>query len=209
MIDDPPTDRSHAPTDQNRSRSIEAAVLRVARRLLAQGGVRQLTMEAVSAETGIAKTTLYRRWGSKEDLALAVVLDMTRHVVASPADGDVRTSLVAYLDKAITSLRTTLMGSVMQGLASDLATHPELRDKFHTRVVALRRAHLDELVRAGIQRGELRPTVDVDLLHDLLFGPVYYRLLVSRGPLDPELAAQIVDAVIPSLRRPPPRPKAT
>ncbi len=188
---------------------MEQAVLSVARRLLAQGGVRQLTMEAVAAETGIAKTTLYRRWGSKEELALAVVLDMTREVVAAPADGDIRTSLIAYLDAAITTLRTTLMGSVMQGLASDLATNPELRDEFHTRVVALRRAHLDELVRAGIQRGELRRTVDVDLLHDLLFGPVYYRLLVSGGPLDPGLAAQIVDAVIPSLRRTPRRPKTS
>ena len=181
-------------------------MLRAARRLLAQGGVRQLTMEAVSADTGIAKTTLYRRWGSKEELALAVVLDMTRDVVATPVAGDTRTSLITYIDTAITSLRTTLMGSVMQGLASDLATHPELRDKFQTRVVALRRAHLDALVRAGIQRGELRRTVDVDLLHDLLFGPVYYRLLVSGGPLDPDLAAHIVDAVIPSLRRTPRRP---
>jgi AcrR family transcriptional regulator len=158
-------------------------------------------MQSVSTETGIAKTTLYRRWGSKEDLALAVVLDMTREVVATPADGDIRTSLIAYLDAAVTSLRSTLMGSVMQGLASDLATNPELREKFHTRVVALRRAHLDELVRTGIQRGELRRTVDVDLLHDLLFGPVYYRLLVSGGPLGPGLAADIVDAVIPSVKR--------
>ncbi len=166
-------------------------------------------MEAVSAETGVAKTTLYRRWGSKEDLALAVVLDMTREVVATPADGDVRTSLIAYLDAAIASLRSTVMGRVMQGLASDLATNPQLRDEFHTRVVALRRAHLDELVRAGIQRRELRRSVDVDLLHDLLFGPVYYRLLVSGGPLGSELAAEIVDAVIPSLRPAARRPKTS
>ena len=188
---------------------MESAVLEVARRLLAEGGVKQLTMEAVSAESGIAKTTMYRRWRSKEELALAVVLDMTREVVATPVDVDIRTALIAYLDAAITSLRTTLMGSVMQGLASDLATHPELRDAFRTQIVALRRAHLEELIRAAIQRGEVRRTVDVDLLHELLFGPVYYRLLVSGRPLEPELAEQIVDAVLPSLRGTRRRPRSS
>lgn len=172
-----------------------------ARRLLAEGGVSHLTMEAVSAECGIAKTTLYRRWRSKQELALAVVLDMTREVVASPVGLDVRSALIAYLDAAVASLRTSLMGSVMQGLASDLATDPALREAFRTRVVALRRAHLDELLQGAIARGEVRRDIDVELIHELLFGPVYYRLLVSGNPLAPELAEQIVDAVMPSIRR--------
>jgi hypothetical protein len=56
------------------------------------------------------------------------------------------------------------------------------------------------VVERAAKRGELRPGVDVDLVHELLFGPVYYRLLLSGGALDEGLAERIVDAVLPSIR---------
>ncbi len=183
-----------APT---RAVSVETAALEAARELLAADGVKGLTIERVAANTGIAKTTLYRRWRSKEDLALAVVLDMARTAVAAPASGDVRTALVNYLSTAVNLLRSTLMGRVMQGLASDLATDPEMASAFRAEVGSLRQSHLAELVRRGIDQGELRPDIDVALLQDLLFGPIYYRLLFTGLPLDEHLAGQIVDAVVP------------
>ena len=88
----------------------------------------------------------------------------------------------------------------MQGLVSELATNEELSQAFRDQVVALRVAEVRKIVRRGIKRGELRKDTDVDLLHELLFGPVYYRLLLSGGPLDRKLAGQIVDAVLPGFR---------
>ncbi len=158
-----------------------------------------LTIEGVSARTGIAKTTLYRRWRSKEDLALAVVLDMARTAIAAPTHSDIRQALISYLGAATTILRTTLMGRVMQGLASDLATDPAMADAFRAEVGALRSTHLNELVQWGVEAGQLRADVDVALLQDLLFGPIYYRLLFSGTPLQEDLAQRIVDAVLPSI----------
>ncbi|HMJ00716.1 MAG TPA: TetR-like C-terminal domain-containing protein [Gaiellaceae bacterium] len=54
-------------------------------------------------------------------------------------------------------------------------------------------------VERGIERGDLRLDVDPELAHELLFGPVYYRLLLSGAPLDRKLAKRIVDAVLPAL----------
>ncbi len=167
--------------------------------MLAAEGVKGLTIEAVAARTGIAKTTLYRRWRSKRELALAVVLDMASAAIAAPPEADVRAALTGYVSAATTILRTTLMGRVMQGLASDLATDPELATAFRAEVVALRQGHLEQLVARGIATGQLRAGVDVALLQDLLFGPVYYRLLFSGAPLDDDLAASIVDAVLPAI----------
>lgn len=182
-----------------RHTGVERAALTAAFEQLAAGGVKGLTIEGVAARTGIAKTTLYRRWRSKEDLALAVLLEMTRAATFAPAGEDVRTGLISYLDAVITILRDTPHGRVMQGLASDLATDPQMADAFRREVVALRQANLVELLQHGVGTGQLRPDVDLALVQDLLFGPVYYRLLFSGHPLEPDLAGRIVDGILPWL----------
>ena len=174
----------------------EKAILDATRELLAEGGVRKLTVEGVAARSGVAKTTIYRRWRGKHELALAVLIDMVEQVVATPDLGDTRAELVSFVDAAVQILGTTLMGRVMQGLVSDLASDPGLATAFEERVVAIRIAEADRLLARGIERGDLRPDTDVELAHELLFGPVYYRLLLSGAPLDAGLAGRVVDATM-------------
>jgi hypothetical protein len=65
--------------------------------------------------------------------------------------------------------------------------------------VAARIHELGRVLERGIERGEIRADADQAFVHDLLFGPVYYRLLLSGGSLDDDLAARIVDAVLPGI----------
>jgi AcrR family transcriptional regulator len=184
----------------SRSARTERAILDATRELLSEAGVRHLTVEKVAARSGVAKTTIYRRWRSKDDLALAVLIDFVQSIVAVPRGDGVRAELTALLRGAVNSLGTTIMGRVMQGLVSELATNDDLSLAFREQVVALRVSEVRKIVKRGIKRGELRKDTDVDLLHELLFGPVYYRLLLSGGPLDRKLAGQIVDAVLPGFQ---------
>jgi AcrR family transcriptional regulator len=177
-----------------------AEILDAARELLAEIGVRALTVEGVAARAGVAKTTIYRRWRSKDELAFAVLIDMVEQFVATPDLGDTRDELVAFVAAAVRILGTTLMGRVMQGLVSDLAADPELARAFQERVVATRVAEVHRLVELGIARGDLRPDTDRELFHELLFGPVYYRLMLSGAPLDEGLAGRIVDGVLPGFK---------
>ena len=189
-----------------RHSGVERTVLTDALEQLADGGVKALTIEGVSARTGISKTTLYRRWRSKEDLALAVLLEMARMATTTaPVHDDVRPGLVSYLRAVIAILRDTPFGRVMQGLVSDLATDPEMGHVFRAEVVALRQEHLAELVQQGIDRGTLRDDLDPSLLQELVFGPVYYRLLFSGLPFEDDLAERIVDSVLPGMLAPPDR----
>ena len=174
------------------------AIIDATRELLAESGVRGLTVEGVAARAGVAKTTIYRRWRSKDELALAVLIDMVEHVVSVPDLGDTRAELVAFVDGAVRILGSTLMGRVMQGLVSDLAADPELAAAFRERVVAARVAEVRRLAQRGIERGDLRAETDLELLHELLFGPIYYRLLLSGAPLEDGLAERVVDAVLPA-----------
>jgi AcrR family transcriptional regulator len=178
---------------RERSRT-ETAILQATRELLAEGGVHQLTVEGVARRAGVAKTTIYRRWRGKHELALAVLIDMVETVAAVPDLGDTRRELVTFVDATVRILGSTLMGRVMQGLVSDLAHDPHLARAFQERVVALRVAEVRRVVERGIERGDLRPDTDIELAHELLFGPVYYRLLLSGASLDEHLGSHIVDA---------------
>src|SRR6202035_1447083 len=96
------------------------AILKATREILGQRGVHGLTVEGVAERSGVAKTTIYRRWRSKEDLALAALLEViqqeppaVRHV------GNTRTALSAYLRRLIDNLNSKLYGRIVRGLISD------------------------------------------------------------------------------------------
>jgi AcrR family transcriptional regulator len=180
-------------------RDTKAAILDATRELLVEVGVHGLTIEGVAARAGVAKTTIYRRWRSKDELALAVLIDMVEDVVQTPDLGDTRKELIHFVDAAVRILGSTLMGRVMQGIVSDLAANPDLATAFRERVVAVRLAEVRRLVERGVERGDIRPDVDVELAHELLFGPVYYRLLLSGAPLRKGIGERIVDAVLKAL----------
>jgi AcrR family transcriptional regulator len=177
----------------------KTAILNATRELLVEVGVHGLTIEGVAVRAGVAKTTIYRRWRSKDELALAVLIDMVEDVVATPDFGETRKELTHFVGASVRILGSTLMGRVMQGIVSDLAANPDLAQAFRECVVTMRVSEVRRLLERGIERGDIRPDVDIELAHELLFGPVYYRLLLSGAPLDKGLAERIVDAVLKAL----------
>jgi len=175
-------------------------ILGATRGILAESGMGALTVEAVAARAGVAKTTIYRRYRSRHDLAMAVLVDMIRTVTAIPDLGDTRRELVQLLRGTLLVLGETLMGRVMQGLVPELANDAQLSHAFRDEVMTVRRTEVARVLERGVARGDLRPDPDVTLVHELLFGPVYYRLLLSGEPLEPVFADRIVDALLPGLR---------
>src|SRR3954447_13304576 len=89
-----------------------AVILDATRELLSEGGVQSLTVEGVAARAGVAKTTIYRRWRSRDELAFAVLLELVE-LLAVPDVGDTRAELVYLVDGVVRVLGTTLIGAVM------------------------------------------------------------------------------------------------
>lgn len=175
----------------------EESILEATREILAKEGVQGLTIEGVAARSGVAKTTIYRRWRSKHDLALAVLIVMVEQQVESSHDlGDTRAELVAFVNRAIKILNTTLMGRVMQGLVSDFAADPELAKAFREKVVTRRVEELTRILERAITRGKIRRDAEIEIANELLFGPVYYRLFLSGKPLNRDFAERAVDAFL-------------
>jgi hypothetical protein len=102
----------------------------------------------------------------------------------------------------IAVLRSTLMSSVIRGLTSEIAGNGELSHTYRDEIIEPRLAQLALVIRRGVERGDLRPDTDVRLAHELLVGPVFYRLLFSGQPLDDDLGPRITDAVLRALAAP-------
>src|SRR5262249_37154860 len=181
-----------------RAERSKQAILAATRELLPEdGGVRSLTVEAVAARSGVAKTTIYRRWRDKWELALdAVMIDILPQF-AEPVDvGDTRKELLTFINSVVKMLSAQPFGPAMQALVSEIATQPELAREYRELVVEPRRATLRPVIERGIARGDLRPDADVRLGHEFLVGPIYYRLLFSGGPLDRKLGGRLVDGIL-------------
>jgi AcrR family transcriptional regulator len=178
--------------DRRRARS-EKAILDAARALIAERGVEGLTVEGVAARSGVAKTTIYRRWRDKDELALAILVDATDKISAPPDRGDTRKELLTFVRTAKQIIQS---GGIYPGLVSDIATKPHLARVYREQIVDKRLAEVKVVVDRGIARGDLRPDTDVRVVHELLVGPLFYRLLFSGAPLNASHANQIVDAVM-------------
>jgi AcrR family transcriptional regulator len=159
-------------------------------------GVPGLTVEGVAARSGVAKTTIYRRWRDKDELALAAVWNDLAGLPAPTDVGDTRAELLAFLEPLVTILRTPLLGGVIRGLASEIAQERELSGAYREQFIEPRLTRLGEVIRRGVDRGDLRADTDARLAHELLVGPVFYRLLFSGQPLDDGLAARVTVAVL-------------
>ena len=191
-----------SPKSDRRSERSKQAILDATRELLAEeGGVRSLTIEAVAARSGVAKTTIYRRWRDKWELALdAAMIDMLS-TFDDPIDvGETREELITVVNSAIRTLGSKPYGPAMQGLASEVATDPELARVYQEYVVDPRRRQIEAVVERGIERGDLRPDTDPRLFQELLIGAIYYRLLFSGPPLDRKLGPWLVDAILDGFR---------
>ena len=177
----------------SRTQRTEAAILDATRKLLAEGGVGALTIEGVAARSGVAKTTIYRRWSDKDELALAVLVDATESVRTPPDVGDTRKELLTFVT---TATRIISQNGTFAGLASEIATRPALARMYQERVVDVRLREVGEVIARGIERGDLRADTNVRLAHEMLVGPRIYRLLFSGAPLDRRHVTQVVDAVM-------------
>ncbi|MDT2005621.1 TetR/AcrR family transcriptional regulator [Rhodococcus opacus] len=183
--------------DKRRART-QRAVLHATRELLAENGFGNLTVEGVAARSGVAKTTIYRRYRSKNDLALAVLLDMVGEVSTQPYAADTWSELVTLVDRTVELMCTSLMGLVMKGLVSEVAADPELARVYRDQVVSHRLADVSALVERGISRGELRADLDPEMVTDLLLGPIYYRFFLSGAPMDDGFGQRLVTTLRPS-----------
>ncbi len=184
-----------------RPRSLEAdeAILEAAVDVFAEVGLESLTMEGVAARAGVSKNTVYRRYPNKLDLVVSVVRCYTNVGAPPPDTGTTRGDVHDLVEGLVAILTETPIGRMLPILVAVRTRVPEL-DVAYAEIVAEKRARHAVVVRRGIERGDFRAGVDVDVVVDAFTSPTFYRFLVTNAPLDAAFVAS-------SLPPPPPPPR--
>jgi AcrR family transcriptional regulator len=185
-----------------RDRAAHSAVLTAAADLLNEGGLPAVTVESVSARSGVSKPTIYRYWTNRTAVAIdAFAQHMGGHVPLADT-GDPRRDLTEQVRRVAAFYRTqagTVFAQLLAATTTDSQAAAQLRDRF----LVARRAEVARLWQRAVELGQARPEISADLAIDVLFSPIVYRLLVGHASFGPAEAGQFADAALNGLLHPP------
>src|SRR5271163_4363989 len=187
--------RGKRPPGRPRSEEARLAILRSTLKLLGKSGFSELTIEAVAAHAGVGKATVYRWWSNKAALIADAFASSTTRKLHFPDTGSVCTDMsqqMRQLIKVFRGRRGRIVSAILGGGQSD----PDLIAAFRERFLWPRRQEAYATLRRGIARGELRKDVDMDLLLDSLYGPIYMRFLIKHDKLTPDFVDGLCELVL-------------
>jgi AcrR family transcriptional regulator len=182
-----------APVRRGRGRpraAVDDAVHAATLRLLAEDGYQRLSMGAVAREAGISKPALYRRYPSKADLVTATLAARTATVRPVLPD-DTRAALHRLLRGAAAALGTPGTLTILGSLLAQARDDPALVERFRDRFFRPQRAVVHGVLRRGVERGEVDPEADVEVVDAMLFGS-----LLARASLGEPITDAWLDRVI-------------
>src|SRR5207302_10016301 len=143
------------PRGRPRSDRAHQAIIDAALQMLIDEGFADLALERVAACAGVGKATIYRRWASKEALALDLLMQLASPHITIEDVGDTRAELLSAVTNALHAVNDTPFGPVIRALLSQIAINPLLGDPFRASVVQARRAEIARVVARGVDRGDL------------------------------------------------------
>ena len=185
-----------APVRVSRKARVRSAVLAAASDVLRSEGYAGLTMERVAADSGVAKTTLYRTWPTKAALCMDLYLDVAERELRDPDTGDVAGDLKTIAETVINLQKRTVAGPAFIGLIAEAQISPDTRSAFLAEFAEKRRELTRLVLRRAIERGEIQPDTDIDLVIDIVGGATMFRLLQGHAPLTRRFSDALVEMVL-------------
>jgi AcrR family transcriptional regulator len=179
---------------RRRDPAADARILEAALEMLETGGYAALRLDDLARRAAVAKTTILRRWPSKAAVAAAGVERLALQSIDVPDSGTLHGDLHALVHGAVDTFARG-RGQFVPRLLREAGHHPEITDLLDAVLHTRRQAYRRVLARA-IARGELDPSVDQELLIDMLIGPLWTRLLITRDPVPGEYLDANVEAVL-------------
>ena len=184
-----------------RSETARKAVLAAAAELLLDRGLPGVSMDAVAERARVSKATIYRWWPTKETLALDMLFNEWSAVTPQHYEsGSLRIDLLALLRAWSRLASGRPYGRVVAALIMEGQTDPSFSAEYQRRMVEPRRDQARAIFAAAIGRGEIPAETKVEVAIDLIYGPLYHRLLHGHAPLDDQFVDDIVDMALRGIR---------
>lgn len=177
-----------------RSEAARQAILRTAHDMLVAEGLGRLTIEAVAERARVGKPTIYRYWKNAQELAMAALMVGEPGPEPSASSGRTREKLYRQMDNLLAIFSTPRGRQIALTMA---AAEPdsEMAKAFRTRVMLEQREAGRAILAEAEAQGEIHPVADIETILDMLYAPVFYRLLVGHLPLSERFGRAVVDTV--------------
>jgi len=172
---------------------VRADVMELVSRVMIDEGLGALTVERVSRESGVSRTTIYKVWPSVGALALDGFFHAVEPQLAFPDTGDIRADLTVQLHHFVEVMTATPAGRILRELVGRAQTDPELSAEFRRLYSSERRRLAVSRLRAAQEAGQLRADLDLESVVDQLWGAVYNRLLTPDQPVTELFTDTLVD----------------
>ena len=182
---------------RTRDEAARRRVLDSARDLVSRFGPRAVTVAQIAASAGVAKQTIYRWWPSKSSVIMEALIELT-----DPDPGDLPDSTyeaVRLQMRRVARMFASRNGELIRELVAESQGDPALARDFRDRFFAHRRARGAVALDKGIASGELPPDLDIEDALDVIYGPLWLRLLVGHRPLSQASADQLLDLAWPGV----------
>ncbi|MFI5660640.1 TetR/AcrR family transcriptional regulator [Streptomyces sp. NPDC051684] len=153
---------------------------------LASAGYARMSIEGIARRAGVGKTAVYRRWKSKLHLVLDLVSAIAVQGLPAPDTGSLEADLRLLYEVTARALRHPVAGQIIPDLQAEAARNPEIAEALQKALREGQHGVASGIVRAAVERGELREGLDEELALDLISGPLYWRTVVVRAPKLPK-----------------------
>jgi len=189
-----------APRARGRPRSDRArrAILRAARELIDEQGPAALTMEGIAARAGVGKPTVYRWWPDRHSVAMAALME-SEAVAAAPGGRSPLASLRKQLERVV-EVFATPVGRAVATMIAAADSDSEIAKAFRNHFILARREEGRTLLEAALRDGELRRDANIEVALDMIYGALFFRLLMGHAPLDAAAARLILKEALQGLR---------
>jgi AcrR family transcriptional regulator len=181
-----------------RCQAARESILETTARLLRNSSVRELAIESIAREAGVGKATIYRWWPNKAAIVIDAFFSEAAPLTNFPAASSASEAIQAQCAKLIEVLNGPL-GTVLAQIIGEGQSNEDVLAKFREVFLRHRRAEFIALYDRGVREGVFKPGLDVELAADLVYGPVWFRLLVAHQPLDEKFAEQLPNLAVAAL----------
>lgn len=184
-----------------RPRSLETkhSILTAAYELLIEKGFNAITIEGIAQRAGVSKATIYKWWPGKAAVVLEGYFEATQLVMPVPDTGCVADDLLIQVQNLSTFI-TSPRGKMITELIGAGQFDSDIATEYRNRFFLPRRSISRGILSRGIERGELRKDIEIERSIDLIFAPLFYRLLLTGDPLDRNYIKGLITDVLKGLR---------
>ncbi len=174
-----------------RSEETKKAILTASYELLLENGFNTITVEGIAERAGVSKATIYKWWPNKAAVVLDGFFAATESMLQVPDTGSVSEDLFIQVNN-LAAFITSPKGKVITELIAAGQFDANIAEEYRVRYFNPRRLISQHILERGMQRGELKNDLDLELSIDLIFAPLFYRLLITGETVDSDFVKNLI-----------------